>query len=167
MGDNRLVPWREVNTWSCNACGNCCQGYRVPLKMEEFVKVSNTYGQNVLDYGMGKVYLKMRSDRRCIFQRPLMGRWLCTIQGMKPTACRLFPFQIHHRPVYSKGDNSWYRYGDKMLYIYLDPDCEGIISGQPNERFSKQILPEIINSGLGLATKQKFTTSKFIKWTPP
>jgi Fe-S-cluster containining protein len=167
MGDKRLIPWREVNTWSCSACGNCCQGYRVPLKMDEFVKVNSIYGQNVLEYGMGKVYLKMVADRRCVFQHPLMGRWICTIQGMKPTACKLFPFQIHHKPVYSKGDNSWFRYGDKTLFIYLDPDCEGITSGQPSERFAKQILPEIVSSGLGLAIKQKYTTSKLIKWTPP
>lgn len=167
MGDKALIPWRDVASWGCRACGNCCVGYRVPLKMDEFVKVGSSCGQGVFEYGMGKVYLRNGPDRRCVLQRPLMDRWICMIQGMKPTACRLFPFRIQHKPVYSRGDNSAYRLGDKIYYIYLDPDCQGIIPGQPTERFAKQVLPEIIRSGFGVAQKQKFTTSKYISWTPP
>jgi len=167
MGDKSLIPWREVASWGCRACGNCCVGYRVPLKMDEFVKVGNVCGQDVFEYGMGKVYLRNGPDRRCVLQRPLMDRWICTVQGMKPTACRLFPFRIQQKPVYPRGDNSAYRWGDKVYYIYLDSDCEGIVPGQPTERFANQVLPEVLRNGLGNAQKQRFTTSKFISWTPP
>ena len=167
MGDKTLIPWREVANWGCRACGNCCVGYRVPLKMDEFVKVGSVCGQGVFQYGTGKVYLRNGPDRRCILQRPLMDRWICTIQGMKPTACSLFPFRIQHKPVYPRGDNSEYKLGDNVYYIYLDSDCEGIVPGNPTERFAKQILPEIIRSGFGMAQKQRFTTSKYISWTPP
>jgi Fe-S-cluster containining protein len=167
MGDKTLIPWREVANWGCRACGNCCIGYRVPLKMDEFVKVGNACGQGVFEYGMGKVYLRNGPDRRCVLQRPLMDRWICTIQGLKPTACRLFPFLIQNKPVYPRGDNSFYTLGDKTFYIYLDSDCEGIIPGQPTQRFANQILPEILRNGLGNARKQKYSTSKFISWTPP
>ncbi len=167
MGDTGLVPWREVASWSCNACGNCCVGYRVPLRMDEYVKVANTCGNAVLEYGTGKVYLRNGPDRRCILQHPYMGRWLCTIQGMKPTACRLFPFRIHNKPVYNRGDNSSYQWGDRTYYIYLDPDCEGIVKGKPTPRFANEIMPEILRSGLGVSLKQRYTTSKYIGWTPP
>jgi len=167
MGDNVLIPWKEVASWSCRACGNCCRGYRVPLKMDEYVKVANTYGPKVFEFGVGKVYLRNNDDNRCVFQRPLMGRWICTIQGMKPLACRNFPFQIHHKPIYDRGDSSSYTFNGNTYYIYLDPDCSGIIPGQPTERFWRYVLPEILQNGFGQAGKQKYTTSKWINWTPP
>lgn len=167
MGDKALIPWREVSGWSCNACGNCCLGYRVPLKMDEYVRVGSLYGSGVMEYGLGKAYLRMGVDRRCIFQRPLMDRWVCTIQGMKPTACRLFPFRIHHEPVYSHGDNSAYEFRGETWHVYLDPDCQGIVPGRPTERFANQVLPEILSMGMGMAQKQRYTTSKYISWTPP
>jgi Fe-S-cluster containining protein len=167
MGDKTLIPWREVANWGCRACGNCCIGYRVPLKMDEFVKVGNACGQGVFEYGMGKVYLRNGPDRRCVLQRPLMDRWICTVQGLKPTACRLFPFRIQNKPVYPRGDNSSYKLGDKTYYIYLDSACEGIILGQPTQRFATQVLPEILRNGLGNAQKQKYSTSKYISWIPP
>jgi len=167
MGDKTLIPWREVANWGCRACGNCCIGYRVPLRMDEFVKVGNACGQGVFEYGMGKVYLRNGPDRRCVLQRPLMDRWICTVQGLKPTACRLFPFRIQNKPVYPRGDNSSYKLGDKTYYIYLDSACEGIILGQPTQRFATQVLPEILRNGLGNAQKQKYSTSKYISWIPP
>jgi len=39
-----LIPWREVRTWECTACGRCCIGYRVPLKMDEYIKITKVYG---------------------------------------------------------------------------------------------------------------------------
>jgi hypothetical protein len=55
----------------------------------------------------------------------------------------------------------------QTFYIYLDPDCEGIVFGKPSERFLKQILPEVVQIGLGQRWKQKFTTSKYLSWTAP
>jgi Fe-S-cluster containining protein len=166
MGDRALIPWTEVHTWSCVACGNCCLGYRVPLRMDEMVKVSSIYGPDVLEYGMGKAYLKNQPNGRCLFQRPLMNRWICTLQGIKPTACRVFPFRIHSKPVYKRGDNAGVRFQDKMLYLYMDPDCHGIVPGTPSERFKEMIVPEVLSMGLGLQIKQRYTTSKSIHWRP-
>lgn len=167
MGDRALIPWREVSSWACRACGNCCIGYRVPLKMDEYIRVRSVYGSDVLEHGVGKAYLRLRSDnRRCVFQRPLMDRWICTLQGMKPMACRLFPFRIHKEPVYKRGDNSNIDFGGKTYYLYLDPECQGIVPGQPTPRFANQIVPEVIRIGMGLAQKQKYTTSKSIHWRP-
>jgi Fe-S-cluster containining protein len=154
MRGSSLVPWTEVHSWACVACGNCCVGYRVPLKMDEMVKVSAVYGPSVLEYGMGKAYLKNQSNGRCIFQKPLMDR------------CRLFPFRIHKKPVYKRGDTAGIRFKGKKYYLYLDPDCKGIVPGQPSDRFMNQVVPEIMNIGIGLPVKQKYTTSKSIHWRP-
>lgn len=161
-----LIPWTQVRSWSCKACGNCCVGYRVPLKMEEYVKVGRLYGPNVIEYGVGKAYLKNKKNGRCVFQNPLMGRWICTLQGTKPTACRLFPFRIHNKPVYKKGDTASINFQGKTYYLYMDPDCQGVETGHPSPRFKDDIVPEIMSIGIGLPVKQKFTTSKSIHWKP-
>ncbi len=138
----------------------------MPLKMDEMVKVNAVYGPSVLEYGMGKAYLKNQSNGRCVFQKPLMDRWICTLQGTKPTACRLFPFRIHNKPVYKRGDNASINFNGKKYYLYMDPDCRGIISGQPSDRFRNHVVPEIIGIGIGFPVKQKYTTSKSIHWRP-
>ena len=125
------------------------------------------YGFNVIEFGLGKVYLKLGHGDRCVFQKPSQGRWVCSLQRMKPLACKLFPFRIHSNPVYKRGDASAYTYGDRTFQIYLDPNCDGIVVGKPGERFLKQVLPEIIQIGIGARYKQRFTTSKYISWTPP
>jgi len=109
--------------------------------MDEMVQVYKRYGQSVLEFGLGKAYLRNRRDGRCVFQRPLMDRWICTLQGTKPTACRLFPFR-------------------------LDPECQGIQLGQPTPHFRDQVVPEVLRIGMGFPVKQKYTTSTSIHWRP-
>jgi len=166
MGDKALIPWSEVSSWSCVACGNCCVGYSVPLKADEYARVAQRYGFDVVDFGLGKVYLKRGQNNRCVFQRPSMGRWICSLQGIKPLACKLFPFRIHSKPIYSKGDGSAIKYLGKNFNVYLDPACAGVISGKPSTRFYNQVLPEMIQIGMGVTSKQRFTTSKYISWKP-
>lgn len=167
MGDRALIPWRQVKSWSCVACGNCCQGYRVPLKTDEYARVASLYGHGVVEFGLGKVYLKLGRGNRCVFQHPSQGRWVCSLQAMKPLACKLFPFRIQSNPVYKRGDTSAYSYHGKTFYVYLDPACGGIKVGRPSPRFLHEILPEVIQIGMGQRFKQRYTTSKYISWTPP
>jgi Fe-S-cluster containining protein len=134
--------------------------------MEEYIHVGKHYGLNVMEFGVGKVYLKNKKNGRCVFQRPLMNRWICTLQGTKPTACRLFPFRIHNKAIYRKGDNASVRFQEKTYYLYLDPECKGVEGGPPSPRFKEQIVPEIMRIGIGLPVKQKYTTSKSIHWKP-
>lgn len=167
MGDKALIPWSEVSSWACNACGKCCVGYRVPLKADEYARIARVFGHRVVEFGLGKVYLKHGDGNRCIFQKPSMGRWICSLQGMKPLACKLFPFRVHSKPVYSRGDGSMYTYNGRTFHVYVDPDCEGLVPGKPSHRFQYQVLPEMIHIGMGMRFKQRFTTSKYISWTPP
>lgn len=161
MGNEKLIPWSEVNSWACKACGRCCVGYRVPLKMDEYVRVTNMYGHGVLDLGMGKAYLKHGPGERCIFQHSSLGRWVCALQTVKPLACKLFPFRVQSQPVYKRGDRSDYRVHNRTFYVYLDPNCPGIISGKPSERFLTKTLPEVVGIGMGMVWKQRYTTSKY------
>jgi hypothetical protein len=55
----------------------------------------------------------------------------------------------------------------KNFNVYLDPACKGVISGKPSTRFYNQVLPEMIQIGMGVMSKQRFTTSKYISWKPP
>ncbi len=167
MGDRGLVPWSQVNSWACVACGKCCVGYRVPLKADEYARVSHLYGYSVIEFGLGKVFLKHGEGNRCVFQHPSMGRWVCSLQALKPLACKLFPFRVLSKPVYSRGDGSAYKYQGTTFHVYLDPDCDGVRAGTPSNRFLYQILPEVIQIGIGQRYKQRFTTSKYISWTPP
>jgi hypothetical protein len=86
---------------------------------------------------------------------------------MKPMACKIFPFRLHKEPIYKRGDNSQITFNGESYHLYLDPACKGVILGNPNERFTKMIVPEILKIGLGVAQKQKYSTSKYISWTPP
>ncbi len=134
--------------------------------MDEYVRVASMYGQDVLEFGVGKAYLKVGSDQRCVFQRPSMGRWVCTLQAVKPMACKLFPFRVYSKPVYSRGDNSAYVFGGRTFHVYLDQACQGVVPGKPNERFVNEVLPEVVGIGMGIAHKQRLTTSKYISWKP-
>jgi Fe-S-cluster containining protein len=134
--------------------------------MEEMVLLNNKYGSQVMEYGLGKAYLRNQSNGRCVFQRPLMDRWICTLQKHKPTACKLFPFRIQKEPVYKHGNNAAINFRGLTFYLYMDPACMGIRTGKPNDRFRNHIVPEIIRVGMGIPVKQKYTTSKSIHWRP-
>jgi hypothetical protein len=38
--------------------------------------------------------------------------------------------------------------------------------GQPSDRFRELVVPEILEMGMGLQVKQRYTTSKSIHWRP-
>ena len=158
MEGYRLIPWGEVHSWSCNACGRCCRGYRVPLKMDEYVKIASRFGYGAVEVDLGKVYLKRDLNKRCIFQHYWGGKWLCSLQEIKPLACKLYPFRILRKPRYPRGSGAYYKYRGVELYIYLDPNCPGIRLGSPSREFVSKVLPEIVEIGVGVRTKQYYST---------
>ncbi|MFQ6053260.1 MAG: hypothetical protein ACE5OO_03390, partial [Candidatus Bathyarchaeia archaeon] len=64
-------------------------------------------------------------------------------------------------------DRSEYRFRDRTFYVYLDPSCPGIVVGRPSQRFLRRTLPEVVEIGMGVRWKQRYTTSKYISWMPP
>ncbi|MEM1729276.1 MAG: YkgJ family cysteine cluster protein, partial [Candidatus Jordarchaeales archaeon] len=83
-----FLPWRFFHSWSCLMCGECCEKFNVSLTPSEALLLVKGYGEEVVERKGGKVYLK-RVGGRCIFQD---GR-ACSIQSVKPSACKLWPFK--------------------------------------------------------------------------
>ncbi len=154
-----MVPWCYIKSWSCYGCGNiCCTSSVVPLTTGEWLKIVQNFGFECTEPGVSGVYLKKTIDDRCIFQYNQLGCYLCSIQNMKPQACKLWPFKIYARPKYGLGRESVFPYKGEIYYIYLDSACKGINYGRPNSQFVEQTIPEFIGLSQGSKEKQAFST---------
>jgi Fe-S-cluster containining protein len=140
----------------------CCRGFKVPLKMDEYVKIASQFGYDAVELDVGKVYLQRGANDRCIFQRYWDGKWLCMLQAIKPIACKLFPFRVQREPKYPGGGSAYFNYRGTALYVYLDPHCPRIRLGTPSRDFTNKVLPEFVEIGLGVRTKQYYSTSQKI-----
>lgn len=154
------VPWRYVNSWHCSACGLCCKGYSVVLNFVEWMNVVKNYGVNFTSPGISKFYLKHRSDGSCAFLYSYYGKGFCSLQHMKPRACKLWPFKILPRPKYGRANEAVYNYAGKSFFIYADPTCRGLTWGTPTNSFLKTTLAEFLNLALGFREKQVYSTSQ-------
>ena len=154
-----FVPWRYVNSWSCNGCGICCREYQVVLTFHEWLKISKTYGVGVTRSGLNKFYLAKRSDGSCIFlYRAPNGKYLCAIQNNKPLACKLWPFKIHNQPKYGREKEALFRYRGQDFFVYVDPFCPGIRWGTPSSNLIYNVIPELIEIALGFRRNQFYST---------
>ena len=154
------VPWRYVKSWNCIACGACCRGFDVVLGYKEWVDIVRRFGIEATQPGITKLYLRKRIDGSCIFLSQLYGTCLCTLQRMKPRACKLWPFKIYTQPKYGKLAQALYSSNGRKLFIYVDPLCKGITWGNPTQDFIEGTLNEFIEIALGLSEKQYYTTAK-------
>ncbi len=89
--------------------------------------------------------------------------WLCTLQHMKPRACKLWPFKIYNEPMYDRSDQAFYKLDGKRLFIYVDPSCIGITWGNSTQEFMYGTLREFIEIASGLREKQFYTTAQLEK----
>jgi len=111
------IPWRYLESWNCIACGTCCKGYQVVLGFNEWVNLIRTYGVGVTQPGVNKFYLGKKGDGTCIFLYKPFDTWLCGLQGMKPKACKLWPFKILSRPKFGRPNEAVYKYRDKNFLL--------------------------------------------------
>jgi Fe-S-cluster containining protein len=143
-----LVPWREVKSWHCTACGRCCREYRVPLRFYEYLKLRAT---GFVEERFGKFYIK-KIGKMCPFQ---VGR-LCSLQGNnKPTACKLYPFMIEKR-----GDaKAEFEYKGETFYVYVDVStCPNIVLGKAGSAMHK-LVTEAVQVYLGEKKSLEFITA--------
>jgi Fe-S-cluster containining protein len=126
------------------------------------MNVVKTYGIEFTSPGISRFYLKHKSDGSCAFLCNYHHKGFCSLQHMKPMACKLWPFKILGKPKYGRAREAEYKYADRNLFIYADPSCKGLTWGSPITNFSKTTLTEFIELALGLRKKQVCSTSKML-----
>jgi len=152
------VPWSWLSSWKCRACGDCCRNYTPILTVAEGMKFMRTFGEVVGSCIRG-FYIKKSIAGRCLFQYAFSNMWLCGIQDMKPSACKLWPFKVYRSPKYGKADESIYNYMNKDYYVYVDTECRGIAYGKPSVEFMTKTVPEFIEISLGGGVSQCYSTN--------
>ncbi len=155
-----FVPWRHIENWKCNACGDCCRLYSVVLNFNEWLQIVKSCGIEHTASGLDKLYLKRRGDGSCDFLCRYPNGYACGLQYMKPKACQLWPFKISSRPEFGYAKEATYHYGSQILFVYADPMCSGLRYGPPTWEFASETLKEFVEIAIGLRDKQYKTTSK-------
>ncbi len=160
VGVARPVPWRWISSWNCTACGLCCRAYNVVLNYAEWLSIVKRFGVEYTSCDLSRLYLKRRSDGSCVFLYRFGNQWLCGLQGLKPRACKLWPFKIYSKPRFGRANEALYEYGGRKLFVYVDPNCYGITWGVPTQHFVFQVLPEFVEISIGKREAQKFSTGR-------
>lgn len=154
------VPWRCIESWNCNTCGLCCKGFDVVLDFPEWIDIVKTYGAEYTTPGLSRIFLRHKTDGTCAFLNNYFSSWVCTLQHMKPMACKLWPFKIMDKPNYGRHREAEYALNSMRLYVYVDPSCRGLRWGTPSTEFVSFTLPEFVDLALGQRRKQFYSTSR-------
>ncbi|MEM3507525.1 MAG: YkgJ family cysteine cluster protein [Candidatus Bathyarchaeia archaeon] len=163
----RPIPWSKVRSWNCIGCGVCCKIYDVLLTSYESIVFLKKFGTEVLKLDVKGFYLRKTVDGKCVFQYEYFGKSLCTIQKIKPLACKLWPFRILKYPKYGQAELARFTCNNDVFYIYVDTICKGLSLGNPSEDLIKKIIPEFIGIFLGNKQTQFYSTSRLIHQTLP
>ncbi|UCH31374.1 MAG: YkgJ family cysteine cluster protein [Candidatus Bathyarchaeota archaeon] len=155
----RVVPWSQIKSWHCIACGKCCKHYDVVLKFPEWLNIVKTFGINFTSPSISKFFLRRRTDGSCIFLYETRSRSFCSLQEHKPQACKLWPFKISDTPKFGNQYKATYFYRNRRLFVYVDSACHGLRFGEPSKEFSYSVLPEFVEIALGLQRRQFKTTA--------
>ena len=94
----QFVPWQNVADWHCKACGYCCKLYSVVLGFNEWLNIARSFGQETTVTGLDRFYIKRTSDGSCGFLCNKTNNYYCGLQGMKPEACKIWPFKVPPNP---------------------------------------------------------------------
>lgn len=162
MSDPRPIPWSKIRSWICDACGECCKWFNIPLTAYEYAKFSREFGFSIIEFRKGRSWLKKKSDKRCVFMIPYGRRWLCGVQDDKPLACQIWPFRVLNRPMYGRKQEAKYECEEWKGYVYVDPRCPKLIYGKPTVNFTNKIVKEFIQIALWRMEHQKYSTASLI-----
>lgn len=156
----QFIPWRHLADWKCTACGECCRLYNVVLNVNEWLKIVKGYGFEHTVTGLNKLFIKRRGDGSCAFLCVYSNVNACSLQYMKPKACKLWPFKILIEPKYGFANEASYRYEKNTFFIYADSMCCGVKYGLPSWEFVNRTLKEFTEIAVGLDRIQHRTTSR-------
>jgi Fe-S-cluster containining protein len=156
----RVVPWSQVSSWRCRACGKCCREYDVVLKFPEWLSIVKNFGVEYTASSISKFLLRRRADGSCpfLYQTPTLA--FCALQHSKPQACRLWPFKVLDRPRYGTPDEAQYRYGNRKLYVYVDTACLGLKYGAPTREYTYSVISEFVQTAFGVRRRQFKSTAR-------
>jgi Fe-S-cluster containining protein len=157
----QFVPWRYIADWRCNGCGKCCKLYSVVLNFQEWLNIVKNYGVEQTVSGLDKLYLRKKSDGSCFFLYNFSSAYLCGLQHMKPTACKLWPFKVLGKPKYGYANEAEYDYEGNRTFVYADSMCDGLRYGVPTSEFTSFVLKEFVEIAMGLRISQHKTTTNF------
>ena len=155
----QVVPWSQVRSWRCNACGICCRYYDVVLKFPEWLNIVKNFGVEYTAPGLNRFFFGKRADGSCAFLHETSNVSFCGLQHAKPQACKLWPFKVLDKPKFGSPDSAVYYHGNRRLFIYVDPACTGLKFGVPTQEFTYSVIPEFIEIAFGVRRKQFKTTA--------
>ena len=138
------IPWRRIGSWSCSRCGLCC-GFNVILRPFERDGLLASLGERAIGGNRSRPTVKRR-DGVCVFRRPDGDKFRCLLQdtGLKPSACRTFPFLTSPEPLRLRtAGESRYQFGERHLYIYANSACPSLRMGRPSAELEQRVLPEV------------------------
>jgi len=153
----KYVSWQSLKSWACLGCGVCCYRYIVKLNDIEIKAITGLFPDGVMEKN-GLIYLR-KHEGACVF---LMDD-LCGLQplGLKPLACKVWPFYISSTPLDSVEDEDYkalFLWHGKERFVYVNTFCKGLNKGAtPNIRGS---VKEIITVYSDPKLKQYYSTSR-------
>ncbi len=129
-------------------------------KAERDSMVAHFGKRTVVEHESGPRLRKI--GRRCFFQRWTNGTSYCLLQntGLKPSACRIFPFLAFPKPLRDRhAKESFFEFNDHELYIYANSRCPSLVLGTPTAYLVEKVLPEIAEIATVGRRSQRYSTS--------
>ena len=113
-----------------------------------------------MDSVAGRQYIRKREGEACPFLIESNGKGLCYLQslGMKPSACKIWPFRIYRNPEHGRSEEAYYSHRLGGFYVYVDQRCPGVKPGKPTPRLMKAV-DEAIEVWIGVRRDQLYTTA--------
>jgi len=156
LGSSRYVPWQRIRSWTCIRCGGCCRRFKITISPYEYARLSHySEGLVCIDDTSNPVLRKVGG--RCVAQ----DRYgLCALQrlGLKPAACKVWPFTIFSNPKH-RNPEALFLHEGKEYFVHVDRAylCAGMNRGNPEALLS--IIEEMVEICQGRCMTQLLSTS--------
>ena len=153
----KYVSWKSLQSWACLGCGVCCKRYLVKLNDFEIKPIADLFPDGIVEKN-GEIYLRKHEDT-CVYQMDS----LCGLQplGLKPLACKIWPFYISATPLPSVNDKDYkalFLWHGKERFVYVNTFCKGLNKiNTPNIR---GIVKEVTTVYSNPKIKQYHSTSR-------
>lgn len=156
------LPWGSVSSFKCSACGTCCSHFAIPLRFNEGLAIARLLGWQHIEVRKGRFFVR-KEGRGCPFLVSLGPFGVCYLQGigLKPRACKIWPFYVLKDPEYGKVEEAAFSSKYGTFYVYVDTRCPGIVIGRPSDALVEAVR-EALEIWLGLRIEQSLTTSPLV-----